>query len=71
MPPSTPIVTWELNMPTEYPTIQIPTIVDPTHSGSESLRVGMDFRELVKPCDFQDGGKYRCEYYRCNAFIRH
>lgn len=46
-------------MPQAHPKPESETIADPTH-GEEAV-LGEDFRELVNPTDFQDGGKYRCK----------
>ncbi|KAF7355726.1 Serine protease [Mycena sanguinolenta] len=50
--------TWTLDVPTTAdPAPETETVTDANH-GAESV-LGQDFRELVAPTDFQDGGKYR------------
>ncbi|KAF7355723.1 ATP synthase f1 [Mycena sanguinolenta] len=50
--------TWTLDVPpTAHPDPETETVTDDSH-GAESV-LGQDFRELVKPINFQDGGKYR------------
>lgn len=51
--------TWTLEVPDTHPEPESKTMPDPNH-GEESV-IGDDYRELVFPVDFQDGGKYRCE----------
>ncbi|KAF7355699.1 ATP synthase f1 [Mycena sanguinolenta] len=50
--------TWTLDVPpAAHPDPETETVTDDSH-GAESV-LGQDFRELVAPVHFQDGGKYR------------